>query len=352
MTKPSFVNRSVISLSCVFAAAACSSDGSDSSMANASPGAPSTEMMAEPTAPPAMAEPPGDQMPAPGSMEGSPLGADLTQPAGESNAPGAGAMPPSDETPPEPEAPTPVEPGAAVPSAGCGSAAVAASGRITIDVAGASRDYILALPENYDATRPYRLVFTWHPGGGSAQGTANNFYGLRQLADDSAIFVSPEGIDQGWANTNGRDIAFLDAMLDRFQGELCFDQSRVFSTGFSYGGMMSLAIGCGRADVFRAIAPMSGALFSGCEDGDEPIAMLGFHGTTDTVVDIAQGVRARDVIVERNGCQAADQAVETNGCLAFQGCSEGNSVTWCEFNGGHTPAPQSGQRIWDFFSQF
>ena len=141
-------------------------------------------------------------------------------------------------------------------------------------------------------------------------------------------------------------------MLERFAGELCFDQSRVFSTGFSYGGMMSLAIGCGRADVFRAIAPMSGALFSGCEQGDTPIAMLGFHGTTDTVVDIAQGVRARDVIVERNGCQPEGEALEADGCLAFQGCSEGHSVTWCEFDGGHMPAPGSAPRIWDFFSQF
>jgi len=46
------------------------------------------------------------------------------------------------------------------------------SGRFTIDVAGSPRDYILALPEGYDGTRPYRLVFTWHPGGGTAQQTA------------------------------------------------------------------------------------------------------------------------------------------------------------------------------------
>jgi poly(3-hydroxybutyrate) depolymerase len=261
-------------------------------------------------------------------------------------------MAPGSETQPEPSAPTPVDPGAPVPSAGCSATASAASGRFTIDVGGTPRDYILALPEGYDASRPYRLIFTWHPGGGSAQGTANNYYGIRQLADNSAIFVSPEGIDQGWANTNGRDIAFLDAMLERFGAELCFDETRVFSTGFSYGGMMSLAIACGRADTFRAIAPMSGALFSGCEDGDAPIAMLGFHGTNDTVVDIAAGVRARDVLVERNGCQPEEQAVEADGCLSFQGCSEGHSLTWCEFDGGHTPAPQSGQRIWEFFSQF
>mgnify|MGYP006206118421 CR=1 FL=1 len=40
---------------------------------------------------------------------------------------------------------------------------------------------------------------------------------------------------------------------------------------FSYGGMMSHAVGCAMGDVFRAIAPMAGAQISGCEDGDAPI---------------------------------------------------------------------------------
>ena len=341
--------RSWISLVCLVATAACSGGGSDNSMtAGASTATPAAPEMPAAPATPAAAAPGGEPTPASGSSEGSPLGADLEGMPGGS--PSDGATGSGEEAPAG--APTPTEAGAPVPSLGCGGAAAVASGRFTIDVAGTPREYILALPDGYDPARPYRLIFTWHPGGGSAQGTANNYYGLRQLADDSAIFVSPEGIDQGWANTNGRDTAFLDAMLGQFGSELCFDQTRVFSTGFSYGGMMSFAIGCGRADVFRAIAPMSGALFSGCEDGDTPIAMLGFHGTTDTVVDIAQGVRARDEIAGRNGCQPEAQAVEADGCLAFQGCSEGHSVTWCEFDGGHMPAPQSAPRIWDFFSQF
>ena len=341
--------RTLLSLSCLLVAAACSSGGSESTTgappattppASEVPGTPAPEGTPEPATDPTT----------PGSNEGSPLGANLDPAPVGSGAPSDGATDPDDEASAGP--PAPAEAGAPVPTLGCGAGAAVASGRFTIDVAGTPRDYILALPDGYDSARPYRLVFTWHPGGGSAQGTANNYYGLRQLADDSAIFVSPEGIDQGWANTGGRDTAFLDAMLDRFGAELCFDQTRVFSTGFSYGGMMSFAIGCGRADVFRAIAPMSGALFSGCEDGDAPIAMFGFHGTTDTVVDIAQGVRARDEIAGRNGCQPAAQAVEEDGCLAFQGCSGENSVTWCEFDGGHMPAPGAAPRIWDFFSQF
>jgi polyhydroxybutyrate depolymerase len=328
------------------AAAACSSEDRNPAVASATspatPGGPSSNATPQQPADDTMAS--GSPTPsANGSTEAPPMNVDLRQPETATGSPGAQPMA---------EAPNAPAAGAPVPSAGCGSTEAVASGRFSIDVGGNQRDYILALPAGYNATRPYRLVFTWHPGGGTAQQTANNYYGLQRLAEDSAIFVSPEGIDNGWANTGGRDLAFLDAMLDRFQGDLCFDQTRLFSTGFSYGGMMSFAIACARADVFRAIAPMSGALYSGCENGDTPIAMFGFHGTTDTVVPIANGVRARDVVAGRNDCQPPAMAIASDGCLSFQGCSEGHPVTWCEFNGGHMPAPQSAQRIWSFFSQF
>jgi poly(3-hydroxybutyrate) depolymerase len=231
-----------------------------------------------------------------------------------------------------------------------------ASGRFSIDVSGTMREYILAVPDDYDSSQPYRLVFAWHPRGGSAEQVATGFgggyYGLESLANGSAIFVSPEGIDQGWANSGGRDIEFLRAMLERFRGELCVDESRIFSTGFSYGGMMSFAVGCAMGDVFRAIAPTSGALYSGCEDGDHPVAMLGFHGDNDTVVPLSDGERGRDVFLERNHCQAQTTPVEPSPCVRYEGCDEGYPVIWCEFSGGHSPQSNSAQAIWDFFSQF
>ncbi len=246
----------------------------------------------------------------------------------------------------------PAADGAPVPSAGCGSTAPVQSGRFTISAAGAAREYILELPENYDSNRAHRLIFGWHWRGGTAQQVADGFYGLEQRAEGSAIFVSPEGLDAGWANPGGRDLAFLDAVLERVEGELCVDESRIFSTGWSYGGMMTLALGCARGDVFRAIAPMSGAFYSGCEDSDTPVAFFGYHGNNDDVVPYGNGVAARDEFVRRNGCQPEQAAVDVNGCLQFEGCAAGAPLTWCEFNGGHTPGPGSEQRIWDFFSQF
>ena len=89
-----------------------------------------------------------------------------------------------------------------------------ASDRYTIDVDGTMREYILAVPDDYDPARPYRLIFGWHPLGGSAQQVASGgYYGLEGQANGEAIFVAAEGLpfqgnNLGWANTNGRDLAF------------------------------------------------------------------------------------------------------------------------------------------------
>ncbi|MEO8185481.1 MAG: prolyl oligopeptidase family serine peptidase, partial [Deltaproteobacteria bacterium] len=238
-------------------AAACSSSESEAGTATTRTEMNAPAAMNEPAAPgQTTEEAPSNETPAPSRpSEAQPANVGLTPPSMPSETAPV-AEPPG--APPVTNAPA--ADGSPIPSAGCGSTAPVQSGRFNIDVAGTSREYLLAMPQNYDANRPYRLIFGWHWRGGNAQAVANDYYGLQALANGSAIFVSSEGIDAGWANTNGRDIAFLDAMLERFEGQLCIDQSRIFSTGWSYGGMMSLAIGCARADVFRAIAPMSGAL--------------------------------------------------------------------------------------------
>lgn len=242
-----------------------------------------------------------------------------------------------------------------MPSTGCGAASPG-SGRASIDVGGTSREYILTLPDNYDPNHAYPVVFGFHPLGGSADQVATGFgggyYGLLSLAQGSAIFVSPEGLDAGWANTQGRDIAFVRAMLDRFRGELCIDEARLFSTGFSYGGMMSFAIGCEMGDVFRAIAPMAGALYSGCSDQGFPIAMMGWHGDVDSVVPLSDGEMGRDVILGNNQCEPTTAPVEPSPCVTYAGCDDGYPAVWCVFSGDHVPAPNSAQPIWDFFSQF
>jgi poly(3-hydroxybutyrate) depolymerase len=250
--------------------------------------------------------------------------------------------------------------GGATPSSGCGTATTLQNGRASIDVSGTSREYILALPSGYDPNHAYRLIFGFHWSGGVAMDVASGqiiggpYYGLQSRSAGSAIFVAPEGLNKGWANSGGGDIAFVKAMLAYFEANLCIDQSRIFSTGFSYGGMMSDEIGTEMGDVFRAIAPMSDACYSGgCKaTNNHPIAVWMAHGDNDTTVPLADGMTALNKFLTKNGCGTQTTPVTPSPCVQYQGCMAGYPVVWCEFSGGHMPWSPAPDPVWAFFSQF
>ena len=65
---------------------------------------------------------------------------------------------------------------------------------------------------------------------------------LRNVIDDDAFLVFPDGEGEQWNNTT--DMVFIDALLTSLQDEYCLDLIRVFAAGFSAGGGGTHAIGC------------------------------------------------------------------------------------------------------------
>ncbi|HSC68388.1 MAG TPA: cellulose binding domain-containing protein, partial [Cellvibrio sp.] len=240
-------------------------------------------------------------------------------------------------------------------STGCGAPAKLTNGRRTINVNGLNREYVLDIPSNYNQNNPYKLVFGWHWRGGSANDVVGQgYYGMKSLSNNSAIFVAPDraaGTD-GWTNANGRDIAFLQSMLTQLKSSLCIDESRIFSTGWSYGGMMSFAVGRELPTTFRAIAPVSGAFLTPHVDSGSATAAWIAHGTSDTVVSHSSGTQARDAYLRANGCSNTTVPVQPSPCVEYQNCSSGKPVVWCSFNGGHTQPSFYSSGAWNFFNRF
>ncbi|MFC4531350.1 lectin [Sphaerisporangium dianthi] len=268
---------------------------------------------------------------------------------------------------------------AAAASGGCGKAPTLASGNHTISSGGQNRSYILRVPASYDNNRQYRLIFGFHWVGGTANdvdsgGTDGynwSYYGLRKLADaanNGTIFVAPQGISNGWANSGGRDVTFVDDMVREIEAGLCVDTAQIFSGGFSYGGSMTYALACARPTVFRAVAVYSGGNLSGCSGGTQPIAYMGIHGLRDGTLGISAGRSLRDTFVRANGCAAQNPPEPANGSLShivtyYSGCRAGYPVAWAAFDGGHDPGPIDGcncggwrtwtsAEVWKFFTQF
>jgi hypothetical protein len=216
-----------------------------------------------------------------------------------------------------------------------------------------NRGFAMRLPDDYDNNRPYWLIFGFHWNGGNSKevdtGGSNGYtmahFGLQKLSNNGAIFVAPDGTGGGWANSGGQDLDFVDDMVKLITDNYCVDTTRLFANGFSYGGGMSYAIACARANVFRGVAIYNGAVLSGCEGGNAPIAYWQMAGLTDNVCTIGAGRTMRDRFVDNNGCTDQNPPeppqpppyLRPGGhiCTDYAGCTPGHPVRWCAHQSGH-----------------
>jgi hypothetical protein len=216
-----------------------------------------------------------------------------------------------------------------------------------------NRGFAMRLPDNYDSSKPYWLIFGFHWNGGNSKevdtGGSNGYnmshFGLQKLSKNGAIFVAPDGMNAGWGNSGGQDLKFVDDMLKLIQDNYCVDTSHIFANGFSYGGGMSYAIACARAKVFRGVAIYNGAVLSGCDGGTDPIAYWQMAGLTDNTCTIGAGRDMRDRFVKANGCTAQSPPepaqpppyLSSGGhiCTTYSGCSSGHPLRWCAHQSGH-----------------
>jgi poly(3-hydroxybutyrate) depolymerase len=233
--------------------------------------------------------------------------------------------------------------------------------RHTIDVGGTMREYFVRLPAMYDPNRAYPVVFLWHGAGGS--GTSNNVpIQQQQAAQAGAILVGGTALVSAtenrtqWQfnNASSPDIAFFDAMLTQIGGQLCIDQSRIFSSGFSSGAWLSNLLGCARRDKVRAYGVVAGGIAGNPMCAPGSIAAWFLHDANDTENRIAGNITARDRLLTANGCGTMTVPEAPTPCVRYQGCRDGYPVVWCETTGaGHTVQSSiSGPGMWAFFASF
>jgi polyhydroxybutyrate depolymerase len=109
-------------------------------------------------------------------------------------------------------------------------------------------------------------------------------------------------------------------------------------------------------DVFRAVAVMSGSLFStgrGATCKSHDIAAWITHGTADTTVDISGDETARDQFLAQDHCGTTMTPVDPSPCESYDGCDSGYPVVWCPVDGeGHTIPSFAAAAIATFLGQF
>jgi polyhydroxybutyrate depolymerase len=182
-------------------------------------------------------------------------------------------------------------------SPGCYAEGVASAGTSERSMmsGGEERFYQLIIPDSYDGTAAFPVVFGLH-GLSIDYRMIPSMSGFTEMAQKyDFIGVSPSGLlDENtpyWVAAPvypNRDVAYISDLLDLLEAELCIDARRVFSTGMSNGGQMSSLLACQLSDRITAVAPIAGVEWSEVCDGG-PVPVLAFHGDADTIVTYEGG---------------------------------------------------------------
>jgi polyhydroxybutyrate depolymerase len=261
----------------------------------------------------------------------------------------------------------------------------AASGSKSITVNGVARSYIVHMPEAGAAkSGPLPVVFALH----GAKGTASkiqSYLGLDRVADrEGFVAVYPQGIDNTWNDGRadsaraskrtqpGDDVAFLNALADDLVNQGVADSRRIYISGLSNGGFMSLRMACEGGAKFAAYAPVIASTPQGSKDQcrwPKPLAVVMINGTADPLVrfDGADGKfglggnfappALADYFAGINGCKGKDTTSladrdtsdsSTVSVSAWGGCRAGGAVSMYTVNGGghQAPATSGGREAW------
>jgi hypothetical protein len=231
-----------------------------------------------------------------------------------------------------------------------------------------TRQYFVRLPDNYDNTKPYRVIyqgpgcsptqdsqptnlkgqapFASNPNSTAArsnailvqmeQGTYNPAAYNTQpgamctIADRSGCNASSQYCFDDWASEAGTPIvsgipdgrngavamerAYFGALHTAIEANYCVDKSRQFYSGYSSGGWLAQQLGCWFPDVLRAQANVTGGIppairtnAMGANDYcvKHPIAYFSIHNNPDSSNAFQGSVDGARRVFALNGCTGA-----------------------------------------------
>lgn len=207
--------------------------------------------------------------------------------------------------------------------------AMAAERDRSLAVGGMARLYTLISPDRQ--TEPLPLIIVYHGGGQTAE-RARAYTRFDEWAKrENFIAVYPQGLGNNWNDgrqsaglldrpaSNANDIEFTAQIIAQLVAEGKVNQSRVFLTGASNGGMMAMYAGCQLPGRIAGIAPVVANQPTSWRCKATGLPALFIHGTEDEYMPFAGGqIAAKKSRSNLGTVLGADKTIELyktmNGC--------------------------------------
>jgi polyhydroxybutyrate depolymerase len=230
----------------------------------------------------------------------------------------------------------------------------------TVD--GAQREALIFLPSKSSKAKA-PVIFAFHGHGGNMQ------FAVRGMAFQNfwpeAIVIYPQGLptpgiimDQkgerpGWQREAGqqqdRDLKFVDAILATLREKYSADETRVYATGFSNGGLFTYLLLSQRPNLFAAFAP-GGAVLLPSVKLTEARPVFHYGGKSDRLARFSRQQETIEQIRKFNGCAAKGEPCGSN-CTIYSS-SKGAPVATFIHPFGHVYPPPVTPLIVKFFQEY
>lgn len=225
----------------------------------------------------------------------------------------------------------------------------------TITSGGENRTYILDVP--YNTGEPMPVWFNFHGLGGTGAAAKTSFDMERVCNSNGFIAVHPDGLNKTWrqTGTNNKDMGMVTDILNYIIGQYFVDITRIFSSGFSMGGIFTHLMATRMQDVFQATGAVAASLSPGILSSCGPMPMMMIHSVNDGLVPYSSGLTALEFWKGRN--ISSEPPVVNGICSGWSGTAytvfstitgADHRETWnTDINGGFPV----GDALWDFFKQ-
>jgi polyhydroxybutyrate depolymerase len=233
---------------------------------------------------------------------------------------------------------------------------------------GRMRTYDVYLPDNYKPNMP--LVLNLH-GSGVGKGKQASYTSMHEYADEYGfIIVYPEGSmgsEINWNNgvidpeyitdSTANDIGFISALIDTIDSKYDIDLNRIYSCGWSMGGIMTHRLAIELGHRFAAVASVAGKLNTVIGNIGKPIRafpLIYINGTADFMQYYYFRGRGNswsvqetlNFWIENNDCLTEPDTISlpdlnpSDGCtvekISYTNCADnGKLIHFKILNGGH-----------------
>jgi len=207
---------------------------------------------------------------------------------------------------------------------------------------GINRTYHVHLPPDYNKDVPAPLVIALHGGKGEGRGFDRNTTAGTLTAAAAArgvVLVFPEGINKQWCDGRTEmlkdkekiydDVGFISKIIDKMIKDYGINPKRVYITGISNGGFMSVRLAMDLSEKIAAVAPVAAQVSQALKDKtpERPISIMVVNGTKDPLVPFNGGdlrlfgvgrsrgavlstAKTIELFVHHNGCGKAPMTIE------------------------------------------